>query len=55
MKSFHAATKLNDRYSQAFYYEAMSRFYYGDLNKAKQAVERAIVLNSYGLDHYSRE
>lgn len=45
-ESFHAATKLNDRYSQAFYYEAMSRFYYGDLNKAKQAVERAIVLNS---------
>lgn len=45
-ESFQAATKLNDRYSQAYYYEAMSRFYYGDLEKAKQTVERAIVLDS---------
>ncbi|GAA5345803.1 tetratricopeptide repeat protein [Planifilum fimeticola] len=45
-ESFQAATKLNDRYSQAYYYEAMSRFYYGDLSNAKRAVERAIVLNS---------
>lgn len=45
-ESFHTATKLNNRYSQAYYYEAMSRYYYGDLKNAKQAVERAIVLDS---------
>lgn len=45
-ESFHAATQLNTRYSQAYYYEAMSRYYYGDLNNARQAVERAIVLDS---------
>lgn len=45
-ESFHAAAELNDRYAQAYYYEAMSRYYYGDLMNARQAVERAIVLDS---------
>ena len=51
-ESFHTAARLNDRYSQAFYYEAMSRYYYGDLNNAKRAVERAIVLDSGKASYY---